>query len=68
MVKRRQRFVHPTTTLQDRISTWAVGIREQAATMKPGRERDELLKKVEQAETAMHLQDWAYSPGPQPLK
>jgi hypothetical protein len=34
----------------------------------PGRERDELLKKLRNAETAMHLKDWAESPGLQALK
>jgi hypothetical protein len=33
-----------------------------------GRERDELLKKLRAAETAMHLKDWAESPGLQAPK
>jgi hypothetical protein len=56
------------TTLQDRISEWVAGVREEAAAMPPGRERDELLKKLRNAETAMHLKDWAESPGLQALK
>jgi hypothetical protein len=36
--------------------------------MQPGPERDELLRKLRQAETAMHLEDWANSPGLQPPK
>jgi hypothetical protein len=47
----RRRFKQQTT-LQDRIAEWA-----------PGPERDELLRKLSQAETAMHLEDWANSPG-----
>lgn len=64
-MKRRFKQV---TSLQDRIVEWADNIREQADRMKPGRERDELLKKLRQAETAMHLEDWASSPGLQPPK
>jgi hypothetical protein len=52
----QQTRVNQQTTLQDRISECAVGIREQSATMPPGRDQDELLKKLKQAETAMHLQ------------
>jgi hypothetical protein len=36
--------------------------------MRPGPERDELLKKLRQAETAMHMEDWANSRGLQPPK
>jgi hypothetical protein len=59
----KRRGFKKQVTLQDRISEWAVGVREQAATMPPGHDREELLKKLGQAETAMHLQDWANSPG-----
>jgi hypothetical protein len=53
-------------TLQDRIVAWVKEVRAQAAELPPGPDRDELLKKVRQAETAMHLEDWANSPGLQP--
>jgi hypothetical protein len=56
------------TTLQDRISEWAASVREEAAALPLGRERDELLKKLRAAETAMHLKDWAESPGLQAPK
>jgi hypothetical protein len=55
-------------TLQDRIIAWAKEVREQAAKLPPGPERDTLLTKVRQAETAMHLEDWANSPALQPPK
>jgi hypothetical protein len=64
-MKRRRRFKQQTS-LQDRIADWAAGVREQADGMRPGPERDELIKKLRQAETAMHLEDWANSPGLQP--
>jgi hypothetical protein len=65
MTSRRRRF-KPVTTLQDRIVEWAKAIRAQAAELPPGRDRDELLKKVRQAEAAMHLDDWANSSDLQP--
>jgi hypothetical protein len=66
-MKRRWRFKQEIT-LQDRIVEWAKEVRAQAAELPPGPDRDELLKKVRRAETAMHLEDWASSPGLQPPK
>jgi hypothetical protein len=65
MIKRRRRL-SPQTSLQDRIIEWAVGVRGQAEEMEPGPQRDELLRKLHHAQTAMHLEDWANSPGLQP--
>jgi hypothetical protein len=42
--------------------------REKAEQLPPGEEREDLLKKVRQAETAAHIDDWASSPGLQPPK
>ena len=64
MLKRR-RF-HQTKSLQDGLAAWAEEVREQAAKLPPGPERDALLKKLRQADTASHLDDWANSPGLQP--
>ena len=64
MLKRR-RFLQ-TKSLQDRLAAWAEEVREQAAKLPPGPERDALLKKLRQADTASHLDDWANSPGLQP--
>jgi len=50
MLKRR-RF-HQTKSLQDRLAAWAEEVREQAAKLPPGPERDALLKKLRQADTA----------------
>jgi len=65
MTSRRRRFKQETS-LQDRIAEWARDVRAQAAQLPPGPKRDELVKKVRPAETAMHLDDWANSPGLQP--
>jgi hypothetical protein len=67
MTSQRRRFKHETS-LQDRIVEWARDVRAQAAELPPGRDRDELLKKVRQAEAAMRLDDWTNSPGRQPSK
>ena len=64
MLKRR-RF-HQTRSLTDRLAAWAEEVREQAAKLPAGPERDALLKKLRQADTAAHLEDWANSPGLQP--
>ena len=66
MIKRR-RFKQETS-LQDRIVEWAIALRKQADVMRLVAERDELLKKLRQAETAMHMEDWANSRGLQPPK
>jgi hypothetical protein len=64
-MQNRRGFRHQIT-LQDRIIAWAKQVRAQAAELPPGPDREELLKKVRQAEIAMHLDDWANSPGLQP--
>jgi len=38
-------------------------VRSTSAKLKPGVERDRLLKKVSQLETASHLNEWLTSPG-----
>jgi len=63
----RRRVKHQST-LQDRIVEWTEEVREQAAALPPGPDREMLLKKIRQAETALHLENWASSPGLQPPK
>jgi hypothetical protein len=63
-----RRHVKHQFTLQDRIVAWAKEVREQAAALPPGPDREMLLKKVRQAETALHLEDWTSSPELQPPK
>jgi hypothetical protein len=59
----RRRHIKHQFTLQDRIVAWAKEVRKQAAELPPGPDQDMLLKKVRQAEAALHLEDWANSPG-----
>jgi hypothetical protein len=60
----RRRFKQQLT-LQDRLSAWAKEVREQADKLRPSPERDMLLRKAEQADTASQLNDWVNSPSPQ---
>jgi hypothetical protein len=64
---KRRRFKQ-NQSLQDRLQTFASDIRAKAEALPPGAERDDLMKKARQADTALHLQDWANSPGLQPPK
>ena len=67
MTERRR--LGQTIPLKDRLADWARKVRDQAAAqLPPGTERDDLLKRTRQADTAAHLEDWANSPGLQPPK
>jgi hypothetical protein len=50
----------PNLPLRDRLALFAKDIRERAAGLPPGNERDELLRKAGQADTASS--DWVSSP------
>jgi hypothetical protein len=63
MIVKRRRFKQ-TESFKDRLLAWSDGLRKQADEMVPSRERDELLKKASQAETA--ARDWVNSPGLKP--
>jgi hypothetical protein len=64
-MKHRRRS-QQTTSLKDRRAAYAKEIREKASLLSPGPEKDELLRKARQADTAAHLEDWANSPELQP--
>jgi hypothetical protein len=49
--------------LVDRLAAWATELREQAASLPPGLQKDDLLRKARQADTASHLEEWVSSPG-----
>ncbi|ABE64524.1 conserved hypothetical protein [Nitrobacter hamburgensis X14] len=55
-----------TKSLQDRIAEFAANARQEAAGLPDGPEREQLLKKVQQAETASEIEGWANSPALQP--
>jgi hypothetical protein len=62
---RRQR-IDRTSSLEERLLDQAQRFRDQAKTLRPGRERDELIRKARQAETASHINEWVASPGLRP--
>jgi len=51
---------------KDRLISFAKEAREKAAQLQSCPEKYDLLKKARQADTAIHLNDWANSPGLQP--
>jgi hypothetical protein len=57
-----------TTSLKDRLASFAKDAREKASSLPPGAEKDELLRKAEQAETTARAAAWIDSPGLQPPK
>ena len=57
-----------TLTLPDRPTTEAERLRNEAETKPPGQERDKLLKKARQADTAALIDKWISSPGLQSPK
>ncbi|MHC2252820.1 hypothetical protein [Bradyrhizobium embrapense] len=61
-MKKRRRF-RQAETLQERLRKFAAQSREQAKQMPAGAEREQLVKKARQAETAAHLDEWMSSPG-----
>jgi hypothetical protein len=61
----RRRFKQ-SVSLRDRLVSFANEVRTKADLLPPGRERDDLLTKQRQADTASHLNDWANSPGLRP--
>ena len=66
-MQRRRRFKQ-TSSLKDRLATFAEELKARASRLRPGPERDALLKRARQADTASHIDEWASSPGLQPPK
>ena len=62
----RRRIIQPTDALEEQFATEAERLREEAMKLKPGVEREALLRKARQAETGSHLSDWLRSPELQP--
>jgi hypothetical protein len=63
----RRRF-NNTFTFPDRPGNEAERLREEAETKPPGRERETLLRKARQADTAAEIDKWISSPGLQSPK
>ena len=59
--QQRRRF-EQQPSLQDRLASFATLTREQASLLRPGAERDELLRKARQADDAADLDEWFARP------
>jgi len=59
----RRRYFKNTPSFPDRLAKEAERLREEAKTKPPGPERDELIKKAHQADTAAHIDQCVSSPG-----
>jgi hypothetical protein len=53
-------------SFQERLSAFVEDEATRAKLLPPGPERDAALRKIRQAKTAAHLDEWANSPGLQP--
>lgn len=58
--------VRDMLALEDEFIHEAQRCRAEASKLPPGSERDALLKKARQADTAAHIGEWADSPGLKP--
>jgi hypothetical protein len=63
-----RRRVKQTESLEIRLSAESARLRAEAQKLPPGIEREELLRKARQAETASHMSEWLTSPGLQSPK
>ena len=57
MIKRRRRFKQEQP-LRDRIASFASEVRQKASLLPSGTEKDEMLKKLHQADTAFDIVEW----------
>jgi hypothetical protein len=64
----QRRRIIQTASLKDRLASFAKELKAKATQLRPGPERDALLKRVRRADTASQIDEWANSPGLQPPK
>ena len=67
MQQQRRRFKQ-TAPLDQRLIEEAQRLRKEAQGTHPGIERERLIRKARQAETASHIQEWLSSSGLQEPK
>lgn len=53
----------PKPSFEDRLANEAARLRQQAGSLPAGTERELLLRKARQAETASRINEWLSSPG-----
>jgi hypothetical protein len=62
----QRRHFKQTQSLEERLADEAQRLRIEARGTPPGVERDRLIRRARQAETAFHINEWLTSPGLQP--
>jgi hypothetical protein len=62
-MQRRRSVPH---TFEENIAAERAKLEAQIAQLKPGPQRDGLLKKIRQLDTASHMNEWLTSPGLRP--
>jgi hypothetical protein len=55
-------------TFEENIAAEKAKLEAQVAKLKPGPQKDALLRKIRQLDTAAHMSEWLSSPGLQPPK
>jgi hypothetical protein len=58
----RRHFTH-ATTLEERLAQEAERLPQEAKGTPPGIERERMIRRARQAETALHVNEWISSPG-----
>jgi hypothetical protein len=56
----------PKATLQTRLTREAARLKEAAAALPAGAERNALINRARQFDNALHFNDWLAAPGLQP--
>lgn len=64
-MQRRRSVPH---TFEENLAAQKAKLEAQVTKLKPGPQREGLLKKIQQLETALHMSEWLASPGLQPPK
>jgi hypothetical protein len=62
-MQRRRSVPH---TFEENLAAEKAKLEAQIAQLKPGPQRDGLLRKIRQLETALHMNEWLTSPGLRP--
>ena len=66
MQSQPRRGFKQTQSLKQRLIEHVTRLREEAKLMGPGFDREALLRKARQTETAAHIDEWLSSPGLKP--
>ena len=66
-MNKRRRFKQ-TEPLEERLAHEAERLREKAKSLRPGADREALIRKARQTEAAVHMNELLRAPGLQSLK